>query len=270
MTHLPCGQCLGCRLAKSMEWATRIHHEAQMHDENCFVTLTFSDDFLPANHSINPRDVQLWMKRLRKAVGHNRIRYFACGEYGERGFRPHYHAILFGWKPNDLVPWRKTKSGHVVSRSAFLEKTWPFGHVEVGTVTLESAGYVARYVVKKVNGNAAEAHYRRADAETGETWNVLPEFILMSTKPGIGRAWYDAYSSDAFPSDFVIINGQKRPVPAYYKKQLIDDDQQAISMQREERAKVHADNNTPERLAVREESQTLRARRLHRELDNES
>lgn len=269
MLCVPCGQCIGCRLAKSVDWATRIHHEAQMHDANCFVTLTYGPEHLPRDGSICIRELQLFMKRLRKKLGHNRVRFFGCGEYGDLGRRPHYHVILFGWSPFDTIAWRKTKSGFVVSRSPLLEQVWPYGHVEVGTVTHQSAAYVARYCIKKVNGREADAHYRRVDPETGEVWNVQPEFICMSTKPGIGSAWFSEFAGDAFPSDFVVVDGLKRPVPNYYKRKLDEYDQFEVTTKRMERAAKHADNNTPERLATREESQLLRAERLQRELDTE-
>lgn len=275
--ELPCGQCIGCRMARAADWQTRIAHEAQLHDANCFVTLTFAPEHIPQDHSVRVRHVQLFMKRLRKALGHGRVRYFACGEYGEQNFRPHYHLILFGYCPADLVPWRKTGSGFVVSRSAFLERVWPYGHVEVGTVTTQSAGYVARYVIKKSTGEAAAAAYSRADPDTGETWQVEPEFICMSSKPGIGRGWYDKFSSDAFPSDFVVLEGQKRPVPRYYLKQLkaAEGEQLAtpstkVLARRNASAREHAADRTPDRLAVREESQQLRAKRLKREMESES
>lgn len=265
-------------MMRASEWSTRITHEAQLHEANCFVTLTFSDEHVPADHSVSVRDVQLFMKRLRKALGHNRVRFFACGEYGERTFRPHYHVILFGWSPGDAMPWRKTGSGFVVSRSAFLERVWPYGHVEVGSVTVQSAGYVARYVIKKVTGQAAAQTYSRTDPETGETWQVSPEFISMSSKPGIGNGWYQRYSGDAFPSDFVVIEGQKRPVPRYYLKQKekleceaeVLPDSAKVKLARTERARDHAEDRTDARLAVREESQLLRAARLKRELESET
>jgi len=267
-------------MARAADWQTRIAHEAQLHQANCFVTLTFSEDHVPVDHSVRVRDVQLFMKRLRKALGHGRVRYFACGEYGEKNFRPHYHLILFGYEPPDLVPWRRTGSGFVVSRSAFLERVWPYGHVEVGTVTTQSAGYVARYVVKKRTGQAAEAAYQRADPLTGEVWQVQPEFICMSSKPGIGRDWYAQYAGDAFPSDFVVLDGVKRPVPRYYLKQLraaeaeagqvLGNKSQKVIAGRNARARDQAADRTDERLAVREESQHLRAQRLKREMESDT
>lgn len=253
---------------RSRDWATRIWHEASCHQANAFLTLTYSDEHLPDDYGVHVDEMQKFMKRLRKKLGF-RVRFFGCGEYGEQNLRPHYHAIIFGTDFPDKRAWRKSTSGHIVYRSAELETCWTKGHAEIGTVTLESAGYVARYIMKKVNGDQAAEHYWRKHPITGCEAQVRPEFICMSTRPGIGREWYDRFSGDCFPSDFVVVDGQKRPIPRYYTKQLRVVDEpahDAIKLKRKERAEAHADNNTPERLAVREESQTLRAARLTREL----
>lgn len=267
---------MGCKLDQARDWATRIHHEAQLHQASCFLTLTFSDEHLPPDLSVSTRDLQLFMKRLRKKLGHGRVRYFGCGEYGEQLRRPHYHLILFGYDFPDRRPWRKTKSGFVVARSAELETVWPFGHAEIGTVTTESAGYVARYVTKKVSGDDdyARAHYRRekVDPVTGEVyqWQVQKEFIVMSTRPGIGAAWFDKFATDAFPSDFVVIEGRKTRVPRYYSKKLEGMDKLRILAKRKEKAALHPEEQTDSRLITKHESQILRATRLTRELDNET
>lgn len=262
--RVPCSQCIGCRMARAQDWATRLHHEASLYDDKSFLTLTYSPEQLPDDYSVSVRAMQLFMKRLRKKCGAH-IRFFGCGEYGDRDLRPHYHVLIFGNSFSDRTLWRRTASGHYTYRSATLEALWPHGHSEVGEVTMQSAGYVARYVLKKVNGKQAEEHYRRVHPGTGEVVQVKPEFICFSK--GIGRKWYQEFSADAFPSDFVVIEGRKRPVPRYYKKQLDEYDQWAIGEARQQRALSHADNNTPERLAVREELQQLRAERLTRELD---
>lgn len=263
---VPCGQCIGCKLDRARDWATRIHHEAQLHEENAFLTLTFSDDFYPESGSVRIRDVQDFMRRLRRAVGP--VRYFACGEYGADGYRPHYHVLVFGHDfSSTRTLWRMSNSGHPIYRSPLLEKIWPFGFSEIGTLTHQSAGYVARYITKKINGDMAEHHYTREHPYTGEIVRVHPEFIVMSNKPGIGRGWYDKFAKDAFPSDFLIIEGQKVPVPRYYKKQLEEEQSRTITANRKLKAHKHKDNNTPDRLAVREESQYLRASLLKRELE---
>lgn len=273
---IPCGQCMGCRLDKAREWATRLSHEAQLHEENAFLTLTFSDEHLPLTNSVDVRDVQLFMKRLRKSLGDRLVRFFACGEYGDRTYRPHYHLILFGHQFPDLVPWRRTGSGYLVYRSAQLEKLWPYGHCEVGSVTTQSAGYVARYVTKKVHGDDEQArqHYLRGYAvnpETGEerVWYVRREFIVMSRRPGIGDAWFEKYSSDAFPSDFVVIDGVKTPVPRYYSKKLDEREALLIKSKRKEKASHHVEEQTTRRLTTKHHSQQLKAQRLLRKMDEE-
>lgn len=258
---------MGCRLDKARDWSTRLSHEASLHEANSFLTLTFATEHLPEDHSVHVRDVQLFMKRLRKAVG--RVRFFACGEYGDQGGRPHYHILVFGHDFPDKMPWRKTGSGYIVYRSAALEKLWPYGHAEIGTVTVQSAGYVARYITKKVTGEAAEGHYTALHPDDGQPFKRRPEFIVMSTRPGIGAGWYDQFKDDAFPSDFVVIEGRKTPVPRYYKKKLTEPEARKVTAQRKENAALHADNNTTTRLLTREESQRLRAERLVRNLEIE-
>lgn len=258
-------------MTKAKDWETRLYHEGQLHELSSFVTLTFADEHLPPDLSLSVRDLQLFMKRLRKRSG--KIRFFACGEYGDQNFRPHYHLILFGKDFADKVPWRKTGSGHVVYRSEELEKLWPFGHAEIGTVTPQSCGYVARYCIKKVNGDRAKNHYTRIHPETGELLTVRPEFIVMSRNPGIGGEWYERYACDAFPSDFVVVEGTKRQVPRFYEKKLAKSDElEHVQLKgaRKRNAAQHEDNNTPERLEVREEVARLRLERLQRELEKDT
>lgn len=266
---VPCGSCVGCRVARSRDWATRLHHEAQLHLDTSFLTLTFSDENLPEDYSVSVRDIQLFMKRVRKRIGIS-VRFFACGEYGGKAARPHYHVLLFGYGFPDRRPWRQTSAGYVTYRSDELDALWRFGHAEIGTVTRESAGYVARYCLKKVNGDLADRHYQRVHPVTGELVRVRPEFVVMSNKPGMGSGWYDKYSVDAFPSDFVTIDGKKVPVPRYYKKKLDEEQSEAITRKRKEEAKKRASDNTPERLAVREEVLILRLDNLKRQMEDES
>lgn len=241
-----------------------------MHDRCCFLTLTFNDECLPESLSVDVRDLQLFMKRLRKKHGAH-IRFFACGEYGTKEQRPHYHLIIFGLDfSEDMIPWRKTSSGHVLYRSAKLEALWPFGYSWIGTVTRQSAGYVARYCLKKVGGAAAADAYTRVNPETGETWRVRPEFITMSRRPGIGGAWFEEFAGDAFPSDFVILDGGKRRVPRFYKNRLTTLEQAAVTNRRKVRAAKHAHNNTDSRLLVRREAAELRVKRLPRAMEDET
>lgn len=176
-----------CRLRYSREWVVRLVHERQLHERASFVTLTYSDEFLPTTFSVSPAVVQRFMKRVRRWCGGG-VRFFACGEYGGDGGRPHYHVLLFGADFSaDRLLWRRTASGCYAYRSAALELLWPYGFAEVSDFTVQTAGYVARYVVKKVGGELAEAHYRRVHPLTGEVCQVRPEFVTMSLKPGIGQ-----------------------------------------------------------------------------------
>lgn len=264
---LPCGRCIGCRMTRARDWATRMHCEAQMHPASTFLTLTYEDGQLPSDGSISKRTIQLFMKRLRKAVAEP-IRYFACGEYGDENWRPHYHAIVFGYGFPDRKPWRMSPTGHPLYRSELLERVWTFGNAEVGEVTHASAGYVARYCLKKLTPTSERgmAHYFRPHPVTGEFHQVAPEFALMSSRPGIGGSWFAEYARDAFPSDFLVIDGSKRPVPTYYKRKLSELEQLVVTSKRKARARENAENSTPERLAVREELQKLRANQLKRTL----
>lgn len=196
---VPCGNCSGCRLERSRQWAVRCYHESQMHEHNSFVTLTYSPENLPENGSISVRTLQLFVKRLRKKYPH-KIRFFACGEYGDLLERPHYHLCLFGHDFMDRKYYKTTETGDRLYRSAELESLWSFGFSTTGDVTFKSAAYVARYVMKKINGTAAALHY-------GEK---TPEFLTMSRRPGVGTGWLKKFESDVYPNDFVVINEKKR------------------------------------------------------------
>ena len=120
--YLPCGTCLGCKAARATSWAYRCMHEASLYDHNRFITLTYDDDHLPPNGWLNLRDVQLWMKRLRKAIP-TKIRYFLTGEYGSNTGRPHYHALLFNCRFPDEKP-----AGKLIL-SATADEKWGMGEV---------------------------------------------------------------------------------------------------------------------------------------------
>jgi len=152
--EVPCGKCLGCRLSRSREWALRCVHEASLHEQNCFVTLTYSPENLPSDAGLHHPHFQKFMKRLRKKYSGRDIRYYMCGEYGERTNRPHYHALLFGLDFPDWEYVSTSDSGHEVFTSKTLEKIWGLGFVTIGTVTFESAAYCAPYIMKKLTGPA--------------------------------------------------------------------------------------------------------------------
>lgn len=170
---IPCGRCVQCLKQYSQEWCGRILAECDRHEENCFLTLTYGQ----APISVEKREIQLFIKRLRKEVGE--LRYFACGEYGSLRGRPHYHAIIFGWRPHDLEFFFKDKSGLPLYKSETVARVWQAGEeapgvkrgfITVGDVTPDSALYVAKYMQKARPLNEGEK----------------PSFTLMSKRPIIG------------------------------------------------------------------------------------
>lgn len=212
---VPCGRCVGCRLERARNWTIRIMHEAQMHEENCFITLTYKDEHLSYGRTqatLNKRDLQLFWKRLRKETNVKGIRYFACGEYGEQRQRPHYHACVFGFDFKDKV-LLSSKNDNDLYRSDFLDSVWSNGHCSIGALTAGSAAYVARYILDKKLGK--ERFYY-------EEKGIEPEFIVMSRggregSGGIGKMWFEKYAGDVYPADRVVIQdgGTSKP-PRYY------------------------------------------------------
>lgn len=266
--QLPCGQCIGCRLERSRQWAMRCVHEASLYKENSFVTLTYSDEFLPDDGSLNYDDFQLFMKRLRehlRRTGPNKVRFFMCGEYGPETWRPHFHACIFNLSFPDRKYLYKSGGGEVIYESPTLSKLWANGLASVGDVTFASAAYCARYCVGKITGDLAEDHYTRETARG--VVRLTPEFAHMSLKPGIGAAWYNKWKEDVYPHDYVVINGRECRPPAYYDE-LFDRESplelEDIKYERVKLAKSRAADNTPERLAVKEIVQRRRSDMLLR------
>jgi hypothetical protein len=249
---LPCGGCVGCRLERSRTWMIRVMNEASMHEHNAFVTLTYKPEALPPWGNLNYRDFQLFMKRLRKQFGP--VRFYMCGEYGEKDRRPHYHACLFGVNFVDRKVWGKNKNGDALYRSFALEQLWPHGISTFGNVTEQSASYVSRYIMKKVTGDAARDHYMVVN-DDGETFDLTPEFTRMSLKPGIGAEWIKKYVKDVKVKDSVIIKGRSMRPPRYYDKFIEEEDydhSEHVNLLRYEKSKEYRDDNTRERLEVRE------------------
>lgn len=256
---IPCGKCRGCRLDYSHEWANRLMLELQYHDSAYFVTLTYNPEHVPKSYYPHPetgeaiesltlckRDVQLFMKRLRKAFPDDKIRFYLCGEYGPKTFRPHYHAIIFGLHLTDGIPWRyncEEGKNYVYYRSRALERCWsvkdddgvfrPLGNVEYADVCWETCAYTARYVTKKLNGEAGKFY---------EEFRLVPPFSLMSRKPGIGRDYYNSHP-EMFQYDFLNISTEKGGLkfkPPKYYEHLFDLDFPDEAQQRKETRKAMA------------------------------
>lgn len=267
---LPCGNCVGCRLERSRQWAVRCMHEAQMHRKNCFITLTFDNEHLLKRKnpdSLDKREFQLFMKRLRFKYGKG-IRYYHCGEYGDKYKRPHYHALLFGHDFEDKRLHQVTDAGSRLYTSKELEELWPYGFSTIGDVTFESAAYVARYIMKKINGQLADYVYTVWDDDTGEILSErIPEYTTMSLKPGIGASWYEKYGSDVYPHDAVVINGVVCKPPKYYDRKFQLDrpyEFEEIQNKRLTRAEDFVTDNTHERLLVKEEIAHAKLKKLVR------
>ena len=201
MATVSCGHCFDCLQAKSREWQLRIMHEASQYSDNCFVTLTYDNEHLPEGGTLVKRDLQLFLKRLRFLISPRKVRYFACGEYGSYGKRPHYHLIIFNWFPDDSYFFKRTKKGEMIYRSPQLESLWTSGFSSVGFVTPDSAKYCAKYLQKL------------QDPLPG----CIPAFTLCSTHPGIG---YNSISPDVLKSGCYYIDGHPYTVPRYYLKVL--------------------------------------------------
>ncbi len=248
--ELACGQCQGCRLERSRQWAIRCVHEAQCHKQNCFVTLTYDNDNLPEDGSLRLEDWQKFAKRLRHKLGP--FRFFHCGEYGEVNMRPHYHACIFG---HDFIADRglwKDSGKYPLFRSPVLDETWGLGFATVGALTFKSAAYVARYVMKKATGPLAAEKYGRVDEETGDVSFVRPEYVTMSRRPGIGSKWFERFKSDVYPSDEVVHEGKRYRPPRFYDL-LLDDEELDVYKVKRRRALVNRTKElTPDRLVVRE------------------
>ncbi len=260
---IPCGNCHGCRGDKAEEWAVRASHEAQMHHHNSFITLTYEDKHLPDDFSVTLREWQLFAKKLRKALP-NKIRHFAVGEYGDKSFRPHYHALIFGY---DFSPDRKhyknTPDGPLWT-SELLTSTWGKGHCTLGQVNYKTANYCTQYLFDKRGGDYAADRYIRQHPVTGDIVTCKPEFSAKSNQPGLGATWFNKYKTDCFPSDFLIVEGRHVNVPRFYQLKLSEKEQHRVKLNRlpTPLKPAHPErkwNKTPERLKVRA---TVHAERL--------
>lgn len=280
---IPCQQCIRCRLTKARQWAIRCVHEASLHTHNAYLTLTYDDHTLPQRGELRKEDFQKFMKRLRKQYD-EKLRYFHCGEYGDENFRPHYHAIIFNLRIDDLVQTGYSK-GYPIYQSATITEIWKKGLVFIGEVNYQTAGYVARYAMKKVRHNKSQEiyftdedgtnytkeefnRYSRVDPITGEVYCVPKEYVTMSRgrRPdgGIGYRWYKKYKDETYRDDYLVNEGMQVQVPKYYDdiykmdslafdslgNEISDlDDTKA---KRRAKAAQNAEDNTPGRLLAKE------------------
>lgn len=287
-----CGQCIGCRLDHSLQWATRCMHESKQHVQNSFVTLTFSDSKMPLTRSVHKRPIQIFFKALRNHIAKTEpktIRYLCCGEYSPQkkrpigpfnpdhymgeGQRPHYHAIIFNHDFPDKKLW-SVRNGINIYTSDLLTNIWGRGHCTVGDLTYESAAYVARYSLKKINGPLEQKPhpvtgllpYERICTVTGAIIEVEKERFQMSN--GLGKDFATNYLSDIYPLDHVVINGYETRPPRYYDD-IYDaenhDSLEAIKLRRIRNMEKHVADNTPARLREREKVKLAQLNQLKRD-----
>ena len=270
--NLPCGRCIGCKMEKARQWGLRCLHEKKMWPHNQYVTLTYSDENLPPGGSVCLRDVQLFMKRLRKAKNSrkdNPVRFFLGAEYGDENRRPHYHALLFNVDFPDRVFFSRNARGEPLYTSRELDRLWSadggdtsLGFCTVGEVTFDSAVYCAKYALKKLNITehsspeavaAYEARYVVYDAD-GIIYERDKEFAVMSRRPGIGDGYYQKYGQEVLAHDSVVVDGREVRPPRFYdtRSELRDPDAFARLKRKRKRMGVLAKpDNTPERLRVK-------------------
>lgn len=248
--YVPCGQCVGCRLEYSRQWAMRCVHEFETAGRvGSFLTLTYNPENLPSDGLVHKDTFQKFMKRLRKKFG-NGLRFFACGEYGHQYKRPHYHAIIFGLRFPDLII-HTVRNGFQYYRSPMLEKIWPYGFSLIGSVTFESCAYVARYVMKKQTGNDID--------------DSLQPFVLMSRMPGLGHDWYEKYKSQIYPNDFIVVRDDITCKPPQYYDSLLEKDNSALyeQIKKSRQEKFRRDESmTTEEYEIAQVQERLKAKKL--------
>lgn len=266
--------------------------ETSMHKQNMFITLTYDNNHIPADGSIDKRELQLFFKRLRKKINPIKIKYLACGEYGEKFGRPHYHACVcgvdlramdgelfgpgrsgssrfrqlakpvlsegFGGRAGESP--RPPDKNYILSTSKVLDSLWGNGFASIGDLTFDSAAYVARYCLKKITGENEENHYKGKEKE----------FALMSRRPGIGFEWFLMYSDDIIRANKLIVNKDLQlSVPRYYNNIIQSVDKKTMNkMKLERRLKINKEDNTWERLLTRERVQKHNQLQIKREYEN--
>lgn len=270
---LPCRQCIGCLRSRQMDWSTRMMHEASLWEDNYFLTPTYDENNLPSDRSLIYRHFQLFMKKIRKHFTGLTIRFVVAGEYGEQLQRPHFHAIIYNLPLTDLELY-SNNGGNKLYTSALIEKLWTFGGVKIGEVNATTCKYVAGYMLKELKSKNWEIEYTTLPDENGEIIKRTKPFNHMSTRPGIGKAWFEKHSKDCFPSDFLIVEGKKVPVPGYYDLLYSRDypeEFEKIQQQREKNMQSESFiyNNTPERLATRTKIAEINQKRHLRDQDQQ-
>lgn len=209
MVDVPCGKCLACKKRRSSHWSFRLNEEAKISTSAAFLTLTYENPPITENgfHTLDKTDFQKFLKRLRKkcptSKKQTRIKYYACGEYGSKTFRPHYHAVLFN------LPYNLIQNPQIIA------DTWQNGHIHLANNNLATINYVVGYMTK--------SNFTRINQYDDRK----PEFSLMSKGMGLGyltTAMKDYYKKREL---FCIVreNGHIISMPRYYKQKIFTKDQ---------------------------------------------
>ncbi|QXP07859.1 MAG: replication initiator protein [Arizlama microvirus] len=201
--EISCGQCMACRLQRREEWVTRLAQESIYWENMMFLTLTYDKNHLPENGSIKKVDLQLFLKRLRKNIEPLKIKYFACGDYGENTARPHYHLLIFGLSSLSSEDRQSVKDTWTLCQWNMLSDKETFGTVEVPSIR-----YVVGYIEKVVNGKEEKYAYE----------NIEKPFNLCSK--GLGKKFAQEHKSLMQEKGYTLIQGNKKSIPRYYKKIL--------------------------------------------------
>lgn len=219
--EIPCGRCINCRINYGQEWAVRCVCEAKEHEENYYLTLTYDPDhvidragnvgvdnleYVPtANNDMFSKFMKALRQSQHRKYGIKGIRFLACSEYGDKSFRSHHHAIIFGLHLEDLKPYGKS-NGYWLYTSKYLDDLWKNGEIWIGEVTAHSAQYVAKYAVKNTD------NYKKLCDEL----NVDYPCLRMSRRPGIGKHYFEQHKYEIMQNGGIYLNGKKVPVPDYW------------------------------------------------------
>lgn len=203
--RVACGKCHACRIQRVSNWVMRIEHQAYtMGHKGIFVTLTFNDESLEKLGkldetrkiiSIYKQDLQLFFKRLRRSLEkEQKIKYFACGEYGEKFGRPHYHGIILGLDSSDLIDRQRIRDA------------WPYGNAYFGSVTPDSIRYVCAYIQKAYSGKKIDKEKYYGDKN--------PPFQLQSI--GMGKDYFMIIENEIVKTGKIKYHGKELNPPKYY------------------------------------------------------
>lgn len=262
-TTIPCGKCIGCKLDYSREWANRGYLEAQLWEQNWFVTLTYDEDHIKMiddeTATLEPEKITYFMKNLRQIMkrefNQDNIRFMACGEYGEERSRPHYHLIIFNLNlPVETFYNPRIKNNNCYWQNTIIERSWggirnptkdhnyinpnSIGISNISECTWNNIAYTARYITKKINGDLEKEAYSE---------NQEKEFFRVSRMPGIGQTYYEEHKNDIYKLDCITVKNQQGVInskpPKYFDKLYKQEYPEEFKKIEERRKKQMISNN---------------------------